>query len=215
MAQKLALLVSEEKLKAFTSINQNVSPADLIPYILQSQDIVLQNYIGATYYIELKNQVVTGTVSSNNQFLLDNYIGNALCNWGLFYALPFLKYKIFNKSVVSPTSESSESITLEELKFLMEQVRSAGETYMKRMIEWMVLHPGDYQAYVAPRVLDGQLPERGNPYYGSLVTPKQPYAWKKRTLVGTRDASNVGWYGGVEGCEPFGMNFYQAPGSGH
>ena len=211
MAQKLALLVSEEKLKSFTSINQNVSPADLIPYILQSQDIVLQNYIGATYYMELKNQVVTGTVSSDNQFLLDNYIGSALCNWGLFYALPFLKYKIFNKSVVSPTSENSESITIEELKFLMEQVRSAGETYMKRMIEWMVLHPGAYQAYVAPRVLDGQLPERGNPYFGSLVTPKQPYAWKKRTLVGTRDASNVGWYGGVEGCEPYGMNFYQAP----
>ena len=213
MAQKLALLVSEEKLKAFTSINQNVSPADLIPYILQSQDIVLQNYIGATYYIQLKNQVVTGTVSPDNQFLLDNYIGNAMCNWGLFYALPFLKYKIFNKSVVSPTSENSESITLEELKFLMEQVRSAGETYMKRMIEWMVLHPGAYQAYVAPQVLDGQLPERGNPYFGSLVTPKQPYAWKKRTMVGTRDSANVGWYGGTEGCEPFGMNFYQAPNS--
>jgi hypothetical protein len=211
MAQKLALLVSEEKLKAFTSINQNVSPADLIPYILQAQDIVLQNYIGATYYIQLKNEVVTGTVSSDNQFLLDNYIGNAMCNWGLFYALPFLKYKIFNKSVVSPTSENSDSITLEELKFLMEQVRSAGETYIKRMIEWMVLHPGAYQAYVAPQVLDGQLPERGNPYFGSLVTPKQPYAWKKRTLVGTRDAANVGWYGGVEGCEPYGMNFYQAP----
>ena len=213
MAQKLALLVSEEKLKAFTSINQNVSPADLIPSILQAQDIVLQNYIGATYYMELKNQVVAGTVSSDNQFLLDNYIGNALCNWGLFYALPFLKYRLFNKSVVSPTSENSDSITLEELKFLMEQVRSAGETYMKRMIEWMVLHPGNYQAYVAPRVLDGQLPERGNPYFGSLVTPKQPYAWKKRTMVGTRDSANVGWYGGTEGCEPFGMNFYQAPGS--
>ena len=108
MAQKLALLVSEEKLKAFTSINQNVSPADLIPYILQSQDIVLQNYIGATYYMQLKNQVVSNTVSTDNQFLLDNYIGNAMCNWGLFYALPFLKYKIFNKSVVSPTSENSD-----------------------------------------------------------------------------------------------------------
>jgi hypothetical protein len=213
MAQKLALLVSEEKLKAFTSINQNVSPADLIPYILQASDIVLQNYIGATYYMQLKNQVVTGTVTPDNQFLLDNYIGNAMCNWGLFYALPFLKYKIFNKSVVSPTSENSDSITLEELKFLMEQVRSAGETYIKRMIEWMVLHPGNYQAYVAPQVLDGQLPERGNPYFGSLVTPKQPYAWKKRTMVGTRDSANVGWYGGTEGCEPFGMNFYQAPNS--
>jgi len=211
MAQQLALLVSEEKLKSFTSINNNVSPLDLIPYILQSQDIVLQNYIGATYYIQLKNEVITNTVSADNQFLLDNYIGSALCNWGLFYALPFLKYKIFNKSVLSPTSENSESVTLEELKFLMEQVRSAGETYIKRMIEWMVLHPGNYQAYVAPEVLDGQLPERGNPYFGSLVTPKQPYAWKKRTMVGTRDSANVGWYGGTEGCEPFGMNFYQAP----
>jgi len=211
MAQQLALLVSEEKLKSFTSINNNVSPLDLIPYILQSQDIVLQNYIGATYYIQLKNEVITNTVSADNQFLLDNYIGSALCNWGLFYALPFLKYKIFNKSVLSPTSENSESVTLEELKFLMEQVRSAGETYIKRMIEWMVLHPGNYQAYVAPQVLDGQLPERGNPYFGSLVTPKQPYAWKKRTMVGTRDSANVGWYGGTEGCEPFGMNFYQAP----
>ena len=213
MALQEVLFVSEEKLKSFTSINNNVSPLDLIPYVLQAQDIYLQNFIGSTFYFQLRDQVKTNTVSNDNKFLLDNYIGNAMCNWGLFYALPFLKYKIFNKSVVSPTSENSDSITLEELKFLMEQVRSAGETYIKRMIEWMVLHPGNYQAYVAPQVLDGQLPERGNPYFGSLVTPKQPYAWKKRTMVGTRDSANVGWYGGTEGCEPFGMNFYQAPNS--
>jgi hypothetical protein len=182
MATKTALLVSEMKIKSFTSVNFNVSPEDLVPYILQGQDLYLQNYIGSTYYFQLKNEVLSNTVSTNNQFLLDNYIGPALCNWALSMALPFLKYKIFNKSILSPTSESSESITLEELKFLQQQVSSTAETYTKRMIEWMVKHPGDYPAYIAPNVLDGQMPERGNPYAQNLVTSKYPYAYKKRAI---------------------------------
>jgi len=208
MAQKLALFVSEEKLKAFTSVNENVSPKDLIPYILQAQDIYLQNYIGATYYMKLKQQVTTNTVTSNNQFILDNYIGSAVCNFGLFMAMPFLKYKIFNKSIVSPTSENSDSITLEELQFLMDQVRSAGETYMKRCIEWMVNHPGSFPDYITPNVLDGQLPERGNPYFGALVTPKQPYAYRKRVLMNNRDLGNVGWYDDGSICLECGPNYY-------
>jgi hypothetical protein len=88
MALQEVLFVSEEKLKSFTSINNNVSPLDLIPYVLSSQDIYLQNYIGATYYMQLKEQVRTNTVSVDNKFLLDNYIGSALCNWAL--AMPYL-----------------------------------------------------------------------------------------------------------------------------
>jgi hypothetical protein len=186
MATKTALLVSEMKIKSFTSVNFNVSPEDLVPYVLQAQDLYLQNYIGSTYYMQLKHEVLSNTISPNNQFLLDNYVGAALCNWALMMALPFLKYKIFNKSVLSPTSEQADSITLDELKFLQEQVRSTAETYTKRMIEWMVKHPGDYPAYIAPNVLDGQMPERGNPYANNLVTPKQPYAYKKRYLAGNR-----------------------------
>lgn len=211
MALQEVLFVSEEKLKSFTSINNNVSPLDLIPYVLQSQDIYLQNYIGATYYMQLKEQVLTNTVSVENRFLLDNYIGSALCNWALMQALPWLKYKVFNKSVLSPSSESAESITLEELNFLIEQCRGTAETYTKRMIEWMTLHPGDYPAYITPQVLDGQLPERGNPYYNSLVTPKQPYAWRKLGGYTSRDAANVGWYDNGMQCMECGPNFYQSP----
>jgi hypothetical protein len=205
MATKTALLVSEMKIKSFTSVNFNVSPEDLVPYILQAQDLYLQNYIGSTYYMQLKNEVLSNTVSTNNQFLLDNYIGAALCNWGLMMALPFLKYKIFNKSVLSPTSEQAESVTLDELKFLQEQVRSTAETYTKRMIEWMVKHPGDFQAYIAPNVLDGQLPERGNPYANNLVTPKYPYAYKKRYL-----ANNRQMYDESSDCLECGPNLYQS-----
>lgn len=210
MALQEVLFVSEEKLKSFTSINNNVSPLDLVPYVLQAQDIYLQNYLGTTMYWQLKEQILTNTLTNDNKYILDSYIGSALCNWALYMALPFLKYKIFNKSVLSPTSENAESITLEELKFLQDQLRGTAETYTKRMIEWMVLHPGSYPAYITPNVLDGQLPERGNPYYFGLVTPKRPYAWKQRLAYGNRDLANVGWYSndGLAGCAECGPNSY-------
>ena len=79
MSQKIPLFVSEEKLKYFTSVNQNVSPNDLVPYILQAQDIYLQNVLGATYYQSLKSNILAGTISGPDQYLMDNYIGSALC----------------------------------------------------------------------------------------------------------------------------------------
>ena len=206
MALQEVLFISEEKLKSFTSINNNVSPLDLIPFVLQSQDLYLQNYIGATFYFELKAQVRTGTVSTANQFILDNYIGGALCNWALQIALPFLKYRIFNKSVLAPTSENSDSVSLEELKFLQEQCRDTAQFYMKRCIEWMTLHPGAYPKYITPNVLDGILPERGVPYYDSIVTYKRPYAWKKKMIIGNRDSANVGWYNNDGFCLECGPN---------
>lgn len=180
MSQKIPLFVSEEKLKAFSTVNQNVSPLELVPYILQAQDIEIQYQFGSTFYFSLKNQVLTGTVSTENQFLLDNYVGNALVNYGLQRALPFLKYKIYNKSILSPTSESGDSITLEELQFLQEQARGTAEVYMKRCMEWILLHPGDYPVFFSQKVTDGQMPSYDNPIGGSIVTSNRPYAWKKR-----------------------------------
>jgi hypothetical protein len=180
MSQKIPLFISEEKLKSFSSVNQNVSPLELVPYILQAQDIELQYFFGSTFYFQLKNQVLSGTVDSNNQFLLDNYVGNALVNYGLARALPFLKYKIYNKSVLSPTSESADTITLQELQFLQEQAKSTAEVYMKRCMEWILLHPGNYPAYFSSKVTDGQMPSYDNPIGGAIVTNNKPYAWRKR-----------------------------------
>jgi hypothetical protein len=180
MSQKYALFISEEKLKSFTSVNQNVSPADLVPYILDAQDTELQFYLGSTFYFSLQDQVLNGTVNTNNQFLLDNYISKALVQWGLMRALPFLKYKIFNKSVLSPNSENADSITLEELQFLQQQCRDTGNTYGTRMVEWIQLHPADYPVYFSQRVTDGMMPSYSDPIYGGLVTSAMPYAFKKR-----------------------------------
>jgi hypothetical protein len=198
-AQKIALFVSAEKIRNFTTTNQNVSDADLVPNILTSQDTELQFYLGSTFYFSLQDQVLNGNVTTANQFLIDNYISKALIQWGLCRSLPNLKYKIYNKSVLSPTAENAESITLEELQFLQQQCRDTGNTYATRMVEWIQLHPADYPVYFSQKVTDGVMPSYADPIYGALVTSSMPYAWKKRWGV-SRNGVNDGFY--CEGLYP-------------
>ena len=202
MSQKIPLFVSEEKIKSFTTVNQNVSPLDIVPNILVAQDIELQFYLGSTFYFSIQDQVLNGTVTTENQFLLDNYISKALIQWGLMRALPNLKYKIYNKSVLSPTAENADSIDLDELKFLQQQCRDTGNVYATRMVEWIQLHPGDYPVYFSQRVTDGILPSGADPIYGGLVTSSMPYAWRKRAGM-NRNGVNDGMY-----CEGLFPNTY-------
>jgi len=174
------LMISEEKLKSYTSINFNLSPADLTPYIFDAQQIYLQNYLGATYMKALKQRIQAGTLTSADQTLLDDYIGPMLCNWAMYMAMPFMKYRMYNKGILSGTSENGETIGLDELQFLMNQAQNIAENYTRRMQEWLFQHPTDYPLWNAPNVQDGQLPDKGNNYYKNLVTPHYPYAYSKR-----------------------------------
>jgi hypothetical protein len=173
------LMISEEKLKSYTSIHESVSPDELVPYILQSQDIYLQGYLGATFYQQLQNQITAGVITTPNRYLLDNYIGNILCNFAMYHALPFLKYKVFNKSILSPSSETAENIGLDELKFLQNEVRSVAENYTKLMQIYLQNHPNDYPAWTSPNVLDGVAPDKKTPYFGGLQTNSKWFNYKK------------------------------------
>lgn len=173
------LFVSEEKLKSYTSIHESVSPEDLTPYVLQAQDIYILNYLGQTFYTQLKNQITAGTISTPNRFLLDNYIGSILVNYSMYHALPFLKYKVFNKSILSPTQENAGSIGLDELKFLQNQVREVAESYVDQMQIYLANHLSDYPAYGNANSTDGQAPDKKTPYFGGLQTNSKFFNYRK------------------------------------
>lgn len=175
--QYVILLVSEQKLKSFTSVNFSVDPNDLKPYIMEAQDLWLQNYLGSTFYEEIKTQIRTDTVNSANRDLLDDFIGPCLCNYALWKALPFLRTKIFNKSVMNATSESGVTVAIDELKFLRQEVMNTAEAYVQQMLTYLRNHPSYFPSYIAQSTLDGGgiLPERGRVFQNSFVIPKRTY----------------------------------------
>lgn len=187
MSAYTALFVSESKLKSFTSIHASVSPTDLVPFVIQAQDLVLHEYLGSTFYRQLKDQVVNSTVTPANRTILDDYIGPALCNLALFYALPGLTYKVFQKSVLKPGSESSQNIGLDELKFLQSQARDVAESYIKQMQVYLKNNIALYPAYENYLHSDGMAPNKKSPYFSGIQTNSKLYRRKNNDKNGDFD----------------------------
>ena len=206
MSVNQVLLVSEEKLKSFCSqINQNVNPQDLLSSVVSAQEIYLVNLIGSTFYKALLAEIRTGTLTVANKYFLDTYVSPTLCYYSLVLALPWLKYKITNKSVLSPKSESADSIEMEELKFLIDNTRNIAEQYGTLLQRFLMWHPTDYPLYNQSLQQDGLLPDRGPVYTAPLVTSHYGYAWRKK--LASRLAR--GQYGyGIQ--EAIGMTSYGA-----
>ena len=93
------LFISEARLKSLTAIHDNVEPNDLMPFVLQAQDIYVQDVLGTKFYNSLKTAVSGGTLTTEETTLINDYISPELANYSLYLAIPTLNYKFKNKSI--------------------------------------------------------------------------------------------------------------------
>lgn len=205
MAQQV-LFVSEERLKAYTSLNTNLSPEDLQPYVYDAQNIMMPHYLGGTYYNALRDRVIAGTITAADENLLDVFIGPYLCNYAFYMALPFVWARAYNKGVMKATSESGTSLELDEFKFLQSQIKSIAESYAGQMVNHLLTHPNEFPLYNAAKVKDGELPDRSSPFTANIVVPGMGYGNGNRRLAGYYGG---GYLGGLYN----GLSCYDLPSS--
>ena len=95
------LLVSENKLKNFTDIDQNVTSAVLLPFIGVVQQLRLEYIIGRLYYVQLLNEVATSSLTEiNNNFL--QYFAQPMLIWAAYAeALPSIFMRIKNNIFIN------------------------------------------------------------------------------------------------------------------
>ena len=169
MAQQV-IFVSEERIKAYTQMHENVQVQDIVPSILQAQDIYLQPMLGTKFYTALKGKILAGTLTVDETTLVADYIAPYIMNWGFAMAMPFIKYKVVDKGIVSGTSETASQTTLDELNYLVGKVESTAQFYGQRLREFLFDHPGMFPDYENPGI-DGMLPNRNSPYFSGLTVP--------------------------------------------
>ena len=73
-----ALLVSEQRMKQWTQLDDNVRMDDITPFILQAQDIYMQDTLGTKFYTRLKEGVIADDLDADEKLLLNDYIGPTL-----------------------------------------------------------------------------------------------------------------------------------------
>ena len=165
------LFISEGRLKKLTAIHENVEPDDLTPFVIQAQDLRVQELLGTKMYNNLKTKVLSGTTSSYEDTLLDDYLAPMLANWAVYYAYPNLNFKIKNKSVLNPSAEEADNTDLSTIKYLRGNIQDTAEFYTERAREFLRDNQEYFADYINPGV-DGMMPNRHNPYFKGIYIPK-------------------------------------------
>jgi len=166
---KQVLLVSEQRLKQWTQLDDNVRLNEITPHILQAQDIYIQNLIGTALYTRLKAGVIADDLNADEDLLLNDYVGKTLMQYALYMILPSIKYKVVNQGIVNGTSEETAPTTLEELRYLRGTVLDTAEFYATRLVEFFRDNPGMFPEYTNPGN-DGMMPDKTDQYFSGLQT---------------------------------------------
>jgi hypothetical protein len=163
------LLVSEQRMKQWTSLDNNIRIDLLTPSIIQAQDIYIQDTLGTKFYKRLKAGVIANDLTTNESTFLKDYVGPCLIQYALYLLLPSLKYKMVEAGIVNGTSEETQATTLEEMQYLRESALDTAQFYNQRMLEYLIDNPGMFADYTNPGT-DGMYPNKDTPYFSGLQT---------------------------------------------
>jgi hypothetical protein len=164
--------VSETVVKENTPISLNVETQLINNAIIDSQIMHIQMQTGSDLYNKLTSLISAGTITDpanvKYKLLLDDYVVPATIQWTLAECLPYIRYKIMNKSVSGQNSDNSTPMDLQELKFLQAKFTDKAEFYSQRLANFLLANLTDYPEYYAANDIDDIVPE-SNAYHTGMV----------------------------------------------
>lgn len=145
MAQ--ALFVNREDIVKFSAVNGNVDVDKFIQFVKIAHDIHLQNYLGTDLFNKISTDIIGSSLSGNYLSLVNNYIKPMAIHWAMVEYLPFAAYTIANKGVYKHGSENSETVSKDEVDFLIEKHRDIAQHYTQRFIDYMCFNNNLFPEY--------------------------------------------------------------------
>jgi hypothetical protein len=166
------LLISETKLKNFTSINRNVDMDVLKAEVQIAQDIDLQTILGTKFYNHLLSQVsATGnTFNVQEKELVDSYIQPFLIQQAYYQSMVHIAYRTMNNGIVQGTMENATSVDIGTLQYLRNIQKQRADFYMTRLQDYLLIGKGAnvFPDYVTQSTRDGMIPDRSQKYMNGI-----------------------------------------------
>jgi hypothetical protein len=162
--------ISQEYFLANTPVESNTDWEKIQPYVVQAQDLYLQQSIGETGLNALKAGVQNNNLTPNEQTFMRNYVQPLVTQYAFWLCLPFINFKVTNKALSKESSEYSQAADLDEMKYLRNNVKDAAEFYQRRLVKWLLDHPGVFTWYDNPDPLDN-LYKTPQSYFGGVYMP--------------------------------------------
>jgi|GEM_PF-502416 len=142
------LFISEKYVKDNSYIDNNVDDKLLTPLIILAQDKHILPVTGTSLWNDLITQIVSASVSSGYQDLLNNYLQKATLWWTLSEAVLPLAYKFTNKNVLQKNSDNGQPASMPDLLKLKDQFTQNAEYYSERAIRHLRANTDVFPLYL-------------------------------------------------------------------
>ena len=156
------LAYTEKFFKQNGLINDNADAKIITPIIILVQDIYLHPILGTKLFNDIKAEIIAGSISTENQTLLDDYLMKVMLWYTLCECTPAFKYRYMNKNVMSKSSENSTPADLSEIKFLMDKWKNNAELYAQRTTIFLRNNTDTYPLYLTNVEPEEIRPNRNN-----------------------------------------------------
>ena len=167
-----ALFITTEDIKRYSVLSGNVDPDKFIYMVEISQDTEVQNYLGTQLLEKLQDLILAGTIglpaNAAYKTLLETYVKPMTIFWALVCYMPFAAYTVANGGVYKHTSESSETVSKDEVDYLVEKYRDIAQFYTNNFIDFMVYNQATYPEYNS-NTNDDIYPDTSNADFGGWV----------------------------------------------
>ena len=133
-------------------IDGNVDTDKYMQFIKLAQEIHIQNYMGTKLYNGLSNAINAGIDLPENarwKTLLDDYIVSMLIWFSQVDYIPFASYQIRNGGMFKHRSENADTVSKDEVDYLVEKARTNAEWYSRRFIDYMSFNQTLFPEYTS------------------------------------------------------------------
>ena len=146
------LFINRTDLVRNSIIDGNVDTDKYIQFIKLAQEIHIQNYLGTKMYNALTAAIVAGIDLPANvrwKTLLDDYVVPMEIWFAQVDYIPFASYQIRNGGMYKHRSENADTVSKEEVDYLVEKARTNAEWYARRFIDFMSFNQTTYPEYTS------------------------------------------------------------------
>lgn len=174
------LLVSAEKVKSFTSVNENLDESLILPNIQIAQEIGLHNLLGSKFYEHILNAAKNSTLTSAETTLLEDYIAPYLLWRAVYEAIPEMYMRMMNKGISIGESPNAKSVDRGDMSYLRNIHQNRYEWYSQRLQDWISPRQADFPLYFQYNSNEGGIPSASVNYFSGIQiedSPRQPYSY--------------------------------------
>jgi len=172
------LLISVEKLKQLTDINENIEDKILETNIYDAQKLQVETILGTKLY----NYYTTNYENIQEPFLslYNNYIFDAILNWSKYYSLNSLFFKLSNTGIINKNNEYSTNVDLTSYKYLITQQETRAKYYSKRLEDYLCANSSVFSEYTSNDSWNKQMIDKTTYQTGTMVFGNKSKKYSKK-----------------------------------